>query len=317
MNVISKFGAALFPLLCLLYGSNLMAQTESFTGMPADIASALRDIGPVIDGAGTAALYAPLFTPEPYAGKAVSRDLAYGPHERHVLDIFTTPLPGSGKPVVIFVHGGGFRFGAKSAEGSPFYDNIMNWAVDEGMVGIAINYRLAPEFQWPSGIEDLTSMLNWVKENIADYGGDPDKIILWGHSAGAAHVGDYLAWQANSNLDDGVAGAILTSGFYVLGPELSIWSAYYGEDLSTYEERSSLQGLLKSSTPLLVNDAELDPENFKADSIKLTKAFAEANKPLTRVSLKGHSHISETYAIGTDDQSLSGPVKLFIQEVVE
>lgn len=294
-----------------------MAQGDDFPGMPADIESALRDIGPVIDGAGTAALYAPLFTLEPYVGKAVNRDLAYGPHERHVLDIFTTPLPGLGKPVLIFIHGGGFRFGAKSAEGSPFYDNIMNWAVDEGMVGVAINYRLAPEFQWPSGIEDLTQMVSWIKDNIADYGGDPEQVILWGHSAGAAHVGDYLAWQVNHDLADDVAGAILTSGFYVLGPDVSIWSAYYGEDLSTYAERSSLPGLLKSTTPLLVNDAELDPENFKADSILLTRAFAEANKPLSRVSLKGHSHISETYAIGTDDESLSGPVKVFIQDIVE
>jgi hypothetical protein len=101
-----------------------------------------------------------------------------------------------------------------------------------------------------------------------------------------------------------------------VGPdEVSIWASYYGDDISKYEARSSLPGLLKTSTPLLVNDAELDPDNFKADSIKITAAFAAASKTLTRVSLKGHSHISETYAVGTQDQSLSGPVKQFIQEL--
>src|SRR6185437_250510 len=99
--------------------------------------------------------------------------------------------PGGGaahapRPVLVFIHGGGFNRGAKSTPGSPFYDNIGLWAVDHGLVGVTINYRLAPQYQWPSGIEDLTLVVAWLKGHIAQYGGDPDKIFLWGHSAGAA-----------------------------------------------------------------------------------------------------------------------------------
>ena len=48
------------------------------------------------------------------------------------------------------------------------------------LVGVTLNYRLAPESTWPSGIEDLTAAVAWLKANVARFGGDPDKIVLWG-----------------------------------------------------------------------------------------------------------------------------------------
>ena len=126
-------------------------------GVPPEIEAQLREIGPRIEAQKTAEIYGPLQPKEPYAWLSVTRDVPYGSHERNVLDVFTSPNPGSGKPVIVFVHGGGFARGAKrTAEGSPFYDNVMLWAVGSGMVGVNINYRLAPEHMWPSGIEDLT-----------------------------------------------------------------------------------------------------------------------------------------------------------------
>jgi triacylglycerol lipase len=164
----------------------------------------------------------------------------------------------------------------------------------------------------------MAAIVSWLEANIARYGGDPSKIFFWGHSAGAAHVADYLATAANGNRDAGVAGAILTSGFYDLGSEVSVWQAYYGADVSTYPARSSLPGLLETTVPLLVVDAELDdPVNFQAQAEKLTAARAAAGKPVERVHLMGHSHISETYAVGTGDRSLSGPVLAFIRRLSE
>jgi triacylglycerol lipase len=292
------------------------AAIPSFGGTPPEIEAELRAIGARIEPARTGELYAPLQPREPYAWLSVTRDLAYGSHERNVLDVFTSPTPGAGKPVVVFVHGGGFARGAKSTPGSPFYDNIGLWAVGYGLVGITVNYRLAPEHTWPSGIEDMAAIVTWLKANLPEYGGDPSKIFFWGHSAGAAHVADYLANAADAGRDTGVAGAIFTSGFYELGPEVSVWQAYYGADVSTYAERSSLPGLLETPVPLLVTDAELDdPVTFRAQAEKLAGALAAAGRPFERVHLAGHSHISETYAIGTGDRSLSGPVLAFIRRL--
>jgi acetyl esterase/lipase len=287
--------------------------------MPPAIAAALQEIGQKIDGPRTAQLYSPLMASEPYAGVTVVRDVHYGPHERHVLDVFTSSAaPAAGvaaRPVVVFLHGGGFTRGSKHSPGSPFFDNIGVWAVRHGLVGITINYRLAPEFKWPSGIEDLTLLTSWLRAHVADYGGDPVKVFLWGHSSGAAHVADYLAHAANTNADPGIAGAILTSGFYELGDKVSIWKDYYGDDVSQYAQRSSLAGLLKTTTPLLVTYAELDPESFQSETRSLMEARAREGKPVRSVRLAGHSHISETYAIGTADESLSGPVLDFIAGV--
>ena len=132
---------------------------------------------------------------------------------------------------------------------------------------------------------------------------------------GAAHVGDYLADAATKARDAGVAGAVLTSGFYDLGKEVSVWKVYYGEDVSKYAERSSLPGLVKSTVPLLVTDAELDPDMFQTESNKLAAARTAAGRPVQRVHLAGHSHISETYAVGTADRTLSAPVLEFVRAV--
>ena len=292
------------------------AMAASEGGMPPAIAAALREIGPKIDGPRTAALYTPLLGSEPYAGVNVVRDIHYGPHERHVADVFTSSGTAAaathGRPILVFIHGGGFTRGAKHTPGSPFYDNIGVWAVRHGLVGVTINYRLAPEFQWPAGIEDLTLLTTWLRAHGTDYGGDPQKLFLWGHSAGAAHVADYLAHAANTGADPGVAGAILTSGFYDLGDKVSIWKDYYGDDVSQYATRSSLPGLLKTATPLLVTYAELDPDSFQAETRGLLEARAREGRPVRSVRLAGHSHISETYAVGSGDESLSGPVLDFI-----
>ena len=118
--------------------------------------------GRVIDVPKTAALYAPLQQKEPYQGVKVERDVKYGPADRNLLDVFTPETSSSARPVLIFIHGGGFVAGNKRNPGSPFYDNIMLWAVKNGFVGVNATYRLAPQFVWPAGAEDLAAVVQWV-----------------------------------------------------------------------------------------------------------------------------------------------------------
>src|SRR5690606_4817014 len=108
-----------------------------------------------------------------------------------------------------------------------------------------------------------------------------------------------------------LAGAILTSGVFNLGDPVSVWQDYYGEDVSLYAQRWSLPRLIPVSLPLLVNWAELDPPDFVPDSERLVAGRRAARKPTGSLILPNHSHLSEAYAIGTADESLSAPVLQF------
>ncbi len=163
---------------------------------PPDLAKGLAAIGRAIDPAATAALYAPLHRLPPYSDVRIARDIHYGPAERNRLDIFTAEPAAAARPVLLFVHGGGFVGGDKHVAGSPFHDNIGAWAARHGMVGVTMTYRLAPQAPWPAGAEDVATAVRWVRDNIGQYGGDPARLFLMGHSAGATHVSTYVAHPA-------------------------------------------------------------------------------------------------------------------------
>jgi acetyl esterase/lipase len=281
--------------------------------MPADIAARVKEIGVAIDPPRTAAIYAPLHAPEPYAGVKVERDLKYGPDGRHLLDVFV-PEAGTGpRPVLVFVHGGAFVGGNKRTGTSPFYDNIALAAARAGMVGVNMTYRLAPKFQWPSGAVDVGSAVRWVRDNIGARGGDPARIFLMGHSAGAVHVASYAAFpEHHAPGGAGIAGVILVSGLYDFArrapgkPE----QAYFGDRASS-SEVSSLPGLVKSQLPILLVWASLDPGNFIQQGSLLNDALCAANRCPKPVVLEGHSHMSEVYAIGTGDRTLEDAIVRF------
>jgi triacylglycerol lipase len=152
--------------------------------------------------------------------------------------------------VLVFVHGGAFVGGnRRTGPGSPFYDNVMLWAVQHGMVGVNMTYRLAPQNPWPAGPEDIGLALRWVQRNIEARGGDPARVFLLGHSAGASHVAAYVAKpELPGSGALRLAGAMLLSGVYRITPDLvaqmPTYAGYFGPDAGKYAERSSLDGLL-------------------------------------------------------------------------
>jgi triacylglycerol lipase len=276
---------------------------------PPDVAARLHAIGPRIEIAETSRLYAAATSKDLYHGVYATRDLAYGPEEKQKLDVFTAgPGARAPKPVVIFVHGGAFTGGDKHSSSGPLYDNVGAWAARSGLVGVTINYRLAPKAAWPSGADDVGAAVAWVRENVSRYGGDPRRIYLWGHSAGGVHVADYVAKGS-----DEVAGAILTSGqiYDMTGPNIS--KAYHGADAAAYPAMASLPGLLKTRARLMVTRAELDPAAFRDETETLVRALRDAGRRPVVLELKDHSHLSEILAIGTPDRSLSDPVLAFIR----
>ncbi|WP_291860801.1 alpha/beta hydrolase [Bradyrhizobium sp.] len=286
--------------------------------MPAEIAARLLEMGRVIDPPKTVALYAPLQQKEPYQGVKVERDVRYGAADRNLLDIFLPESAASPRPVLIFVHGGAYIGGNKrTTPTSPFYDNIMLWAVTNGFVGVNVTYRLAPQAPWPAGAEDLAAAVQWVSDRIGERGGDPARIYLMGHSAGAVHVASYVSHPEFHRVKGGgLAGAIMISGNYDLTatPLADSGRAYFGTDPARYAERSSLPGLATTSIPLMLAAAELDPPGFVLQFDLMKQATCKRASGCARAFLvPQHSHMSEVYSINTADTRLTEQILDFVR----
>ncbi|MEO8321577.1 MAG: alpha/beta hydrolase [Bradyrhizobium sp.] len=285
--------------------------------MSEDLAWKLLEIGRVVDLPKTAALYAPMQQKEPYPDVKTEREVKYGPADRHLLDVFTPEATSSPRPVLIYIHGGGFVAGNKRTPGSPFYDNIMLWAVKSGFVGVNATYRLAPQLPYPAGAEDLAAVVAWVAGKIGTRGGDPGRIYLVGQSAGAVHVANYVSHPEFYKVrDGGLAGAVMVSGIYDLtaSPVGDAEISYFGSDPSRYAERSSLKGLLATKIPLMITAAELDPPRFVEQFELLKQATCKRASGCARTfMLPQHSHMSEVYSINTEDTRLTDEILEFVK----
>jgi triacylglycerol lipase len=278
-------------------------------GMPPAIASALKALGTTIDGdvgSKTRALYAD--APRVYREDQieVKKNLAYGPHERHRLDVYTgvsrrwpTPVP-----VVVFVHGGGFTGGSKDANAhiGEFFGTL-------GLVGVVINYRLAPEVKWPAGAEDVGAAVAWVKQHASEFDGDPNKVFVLGISAGATHVADYVfrpdALPAGTPAS---AGAALVSGIYAFDGD-SGSTAYYGDDRSRWPRMNVVGNIARTNVPVLITTAEYDPPRLHHVALQLMHELTFKHDRLPRFTqLLGHNHYSQGQSIGTTDAALSAAV---------
>jgi triacylglycerol lipase len=286
--------------------------------MPPELIKKVAAIGRVIDTEKTAAIFAPLAEKPPYKNVTIARDVKYGTAPLNVLDIFAPDVRVAARPVLVFVHGGGYVRGDKCEPGTPFHDNIMLWAVRNGMIGVNINYRLAPAAPWPAGTEDTGAAVRWVVDHIASYGGDPKRIFLMGHSAGGHHVSSYIAHpEFHGPGGVGIAGGILISGTYDLTRSETIedrFKVYFGTDQARYAARSSVAGLVDSHVPILLATGELNmPRHLTQFNILREALGRRAHAGLRAFIPPHHSHISEIYSINTQDESLTGPLREFIE----
>jgi acetyl esterase/lipase len=150
---------------------------------------------------------------------------------RHRLDIYRSRLaPPEQAPVMVYVHGGAWIIGDKREQGKPMLYEL----VARGWVCVAINYRLSPKATWPDHIVDVKRALAWVKEHVAEYGGDPAFVAISGGSAG----GHLCALAALSAGDPA-----FQPGFEVADTSVQACVPFYGVmDLTSSPEGSAIFG---------------------------------------------------------------------------
>jgi acetyl esterase/lipase len=307
----------------LLAVALLATAGQVWAQMPADIAEKLKAIGPVLNPQmiqETFGIYIPRVV-KAYPGVSSSEDIAYGPDERHRLDVFAPAARQErAMPVVLFVPGGGYVGGAKNREGVPFYQNVGVFFARNNVVGITMNYRLAPKAPWPAGGEDVAAALRWVKQNISKFGGDPERIFIFGQSAGATHVAHYAFDERLQPAGgaDGVAGAILQSAIFdpagaPAGPNIQ---AYFG-DPASWAEKSLFGRIEGRKIPVFLVTAELDPKPFRDEAEKMRGALCKRDGGACprALDLAGHNHISEIAHLGSADEQFGRELLNFIRSV--
>ena len=180
------------------------------------------------------------------------RDIPYGEAgKRNFLDVYTPSVAGAARPVLLQIHGGAWLVGHKGEQALP----LMHYMASLGWVVVAVNYRLAPRATFPDPMVDIKKAIAWIRENIEQWGGNPDFIAVTGGSAGGhltaltALSGNYAPWQPGfEGADTRVQAAMPLYGVYDLCDRAGI---RHGTRIDNYV----IEQLMKT-TP------EQDPEAF-------------------------------------------------------
>ena len=121
-----------------------------------------------------------MLVPKDGGAHRIAAGLAYGEGPRRKLDIYAPVTRGTGRPVIVFFYGGGWSSGTRG--GYAFAGRAL---AAKGFVTVVPDYGLVPKVRYPGFVEDGAAAVRWVEAHAADYGGDPRRIVLVGHSAGA------------------------------------------------------------------------------------------------------------------------------------
>ncbi|NBB16485.1 alpha/beta fold hydrolase [Caulobacter sp. SLTY] len=114
------------------------------------------------------------------AAATLVKDVSFGDSPRLKLDVYGPPRGAKGAPVAIFIYGGGWSSGSRRE-----YQWTGKMLAAQGFVTVVPDYRLTPEVKFPTFIEDVAQAVRWAVDHAAEHGGDPSRIVLIGHSAGA------------------------------------------------------------------------------------------------------------------------------------
>jgi acetyl esterase/lipase len=161
-------------------------------------------------------MFAAVNVPAHFSGVRSRLDIPYGPGDRQRLDIYA-PAAAAKLPVVVFWYGGSWSMGRKAD-----YRFVGTALAEQGYVVVLPDYRLFPEVRFPAFVDDGARAVAWVQSHVGEFGGDPTRVVLMGHSAGA-HEAALLALnpqylEAAGGNPGGIVGLVGLSGPYVLKP---------------------------------------------------------------------------------------------------
>ena len=267
-----------------------------------------------------------LYTKAPLPEAQITRDIAYRPDSqspKHRLDLYR-PVA-KHWPVMVFVHGGGWDSGDKALRfgGQDVYGNIGRFYAARGIGVAVINYRLQPTVTWKEQVSDVADAVAWVKNHIASYGGDPARIFMAGHSAGA-HLASFVALNPDVAARHALprfAGVICVSGagLDLSDPEtvrLDRGNAYYAKRFAgnganpNWQQDASPSAYARSGAPpFLILYAEGETAALKRQAAHFHDILDAKHVPNRIVGVPGESHSRIVLTLSRPDRT-AGPAIL-------
>jgi acetyl esterase/lipase len=243
-------------------------------------------------------------------------DISYGDAGKHnLLDVWRRPdvKPGDAAPVLVQIPGGAWMYGNKQGQAYPLLSHL----VERGWVCVCINYRLAPKALWPAHVVDVKKAIAWVKDNIAEYGGDPDFVAVSGGSAGGHLTAlTALTWDDDDfqpgfeGADTRVSAAVPFYGVYdwsdevdtggkVFLPHLqrTVMKKRWEDDPEPFRKGSPLRRLRADAPPFFVlwghNDTMVSPRQSRSFVPRLRAA---SRQPVVAVELPDAQHTFDIFS---------------------
>jgi acetyl esterase/lipase len=232
-------------------------------------------------------------------GVTIVRDIDYVaqaeyPDGKDRLDLYI-PRGATNAPVILSFHGGALSAGDRREEGF-----VGQRFAAAGYLTVVASYRLSPQVSHPAHVEDAAAAVAWVKRNIGRHGGDPGRIILIGHSAGAylamLLVTDARYLAAHKLTSSDIRGVVPVSGFFwVDKPGVAPDRPKYvwGSDSRVWIEASPARHLRAGLPPVLLIDTDGDETWRQQQNVDFAAALrAAGHRDVDARQVKGRTHMS-------------------------
>ncbi|HEX7881842.1 MAG TPA: alpha/beta hydrolase [Afipia sp.] len=219
-------------------------------------------------------------------------DVAYGPSEAERLDIFKADKPNA--PVQIFFHGGAWKGGKKSDVSFPAESFVA-----KGATFIAVNYERVPKVSLDEQVRQARAAVAWAYSNAREFGGDPNRIFVSGHSSGGHVCGMVVVtdWQRDFGLpSDVVKGGAPISGMFDLAPVKLSWrNSYVALDEAAVERLSPIRHIPNRAIPLVVGYGTGELAEFQRQSREFAAAWRKRGYPCAELALENLKHYAVNY----------------------
>jgi acetyl esterase/lipase len=268
-------------------------------------------------------------------GQNVARNVPYAGagDEKRTLDVYA-PAGAKGLPVVFWIHGGGWEAGDKSdVKLKP------RWFMGKGFVFVSTNYRLLPVVDMGTLTRDVAQSFKWVQDHVADYGGDPKRVLVGGHSAGA-QLAALLCTDERYLKEQGVSFDVLKGCVPVDGDTYDVpaiievaetrWRVHhmppnkfghrekFGNDETKHRDFSAVYHVAKGKgiPPFLVLHVANHPDT-SAQAFRLGAVLKEAGVPVRVFGAKDSEHTKLNDDLGRPDDPATKALDEFVAQAMK